>query len=1021
MKLGEYVFSGEASLTKNYHIWRGFKESDQTAVVAYFFAHELFAKEAGEKFLRDAHILAQKEHPGILIPLAAGRQDGRCFVVYPDIGAPISSFDTTTRAKPKEVLSIALQVVDALVFAEGREVSFHGHISPDNIIFDLKEGQARLALFGVLHRALDTDPSFISRFKDYRPRSLSPDEDKPEADEKTSEKEVKETGETLKDEEEETTGGEEDGEEEEKESDEGVEVEKEEWMIGPETDLYGLGLVMLDLLTGEPHGEILGPEELSNKDALLEVLGELDYIPMPVQEVLLRLLAPQRESRYEGYKQAREELGRLLGKDRGSITYDTFIFSTLFGGRFKPGSLVGTSACSRLYKAKDEEGEGTCLLKIIDLREYPILKEPFRNFLKQMATLEDHTLVKVRDVGTHFELGYIAMDEAGQSLEDLLIRRGMLPLQDAAHIVYQITKALEFLYFHNVQAYGGIKTTNIFLSANLGEVRIGDVFLSRFLLENGNLANTSAEYLSYSWLKDGEITRAGDFYQLGLIFYELLVGHPPYSFKVEDEIIRDHIEGDTMRVIQEAMISPDAKQVIMRLLDRNPASAYRTPEEIRRDIAAFMGWDKKEKIELPHIPFDFADVSIVGKNTKEKVEETLCYRLPAKGDRPRGFFTLLHGEGREIGDASGAVKLALDVVRESIFTPGGDPGNPAALLGSAPQTYLENVMDKVNKEVYRFAFRRGKLGGIGVSLMCGFIQDNTLFLLRAGENVAYFFSKGEFVDVPTLKGALQEERVVGERDVSLEEEPLEILGFGERFKLHHFKKRLKDGEQVVFLSGVLRERFSAAEIREFITSQDNPAISIELVEKNARRRRLEGTISAVLVNVGEITRFLEDASHRTTGNLARSYMESADQLLQDGKVDDAIRIYQRAIEHNPNYTTLHFKLGKAFKRSDLEERALGSFLKTIELDGKHIPAHTEAAMIYLTTKQPRQARNLLETVLARGVEDAEVYAHLALVSNRLRRTRDAIRYARRALELKPGHPLATQELLAANKGKLFRI
>ena len=150
-------------------------------------------------------------------------------------------------------------------------------------------------------------------------------------------------------------------------------------------------------------------------------------------------------------------------------------------------------------------------------------------------------------------------------------------------------------------------------------------------------------------------------------------------------------------------------------------------------------------------------------------------------------------------------------------------------------------------------------------------------------------------------------------------------------------------------------------------------------------------------------------------------MESADQLLQDGKVDDAIGIYQRAIEHNPNYTTLHFKLGKAFKRSDLDERALGSFLKTIELDGKHIPAHTEAAKIYLDTKQPRQARNLLETVLARGVEDAEVYAHLALVSNQLRRARDAVRYARRALELKPGHPLATQELLAANKGKLFRI
>ena len=1058
LKLGEFTFTGEIRANDYYSVWRGFRDADRSHVVAYIFNPAFVRSEKiGETLLRDAHILAQKPHPGVLTPLAAGRQKNRYFIVYSDKGAPLSTFDTTEKVKPREVLSIALQLLRALLFAADKDVPFHGHIHPENILFDIEAGRASLAVFGLVHAVHHASPESVAKFKGYLPYNLFGAKKDGSAAETAAEvetsggapEEANENGDggtadTIPDELQiappDTDGDFDLGEEDLFESvyeegdvnlvfSPGGEVQTvsengggigepaEGFDFGPSTDMFGIGLVMLELLTGRKYGDVLGPEELDSEEIVSKSLAKLEFIPIPVQEVIVRLVSPLRASRYPDYGKAVEDIARLLGEDEAAIAFESFIFSTLFGGRFKAGKLMTKGACSRIYAARDIEQQSKCILKIIDLKEHPELKEPFRNYFKQMLSLSDHTLVKVRDVGVHFEMGYIAMDDAGQSLEDLLIRRGMLPLHDAAYIIHQIAGALEFLYFNNVEAYGGLKPTNVFLSTNLREVKIGDVFLSRYFLEHGNIAGTSAEYFSHTWCGNGETTRAGDFYSLGLVFYELLVGHPPFSYKVEEEIIRDHVEGDTIRVVQDALIGVEAKQIIMRLLEKNPGAQYRTADEIRKDISAMMGWDKKEKLELPHIPFDFADVSVVGKNTKEKVEETICYRLPSKGDKPRGFFALIHGRSEELGDAGTVARLALESVREAVFTPGSDPSNPASLLSNEPEQYLTNLFDKVNQSVYRHAFRKGRLRKMSVSITCGFIQNNTLYLLQNGENATYYFHKGEYSDFRALKGAVLEERTGGRAETSLEEEPADVLGVAERFRVGCFKKRLKDAEQVIFLSRTLREKFSVAEIREFITSQDNPAISIELIEKNARRRRLEGTISAVLVNIGEVTRFVEESSHKHTGNLARSYMESADQLFHDGKVDEAITVYQKAIEHNSNYTTLHYKLGRAYHAKGLKERALGSFLTAIELDNQHIPAHIEASKIYLELKMNSHAYDLLGRLISRGVEDADVYAYAAAVCNRIRRPKEASEYGNAALELRPGHPVATKELMSAGKMK----
>jgi len=112
-------------------------------------------------------------------------------------------------------------------------------------------------------------------------------------------------------------------------------------------------------------------------------------------------------------------------------------------------------------------------------------------------------------------------------------------------------------------------------------------------------------------------------------------------------------------------------------------------------------------------------------------------------------------------------------------------------------------------------------------------------------------------------------------------------------------------------------------------------------------------------------------------------------------------------------------LALACAAKGLEERALGSFLTAIELDSRHIPAHVESAKIYMATKKFGSAHEMLAKILARGVEDADVFALMAATCNRLRRHREALDACQKALQIQPGHPLATQEQLTANRAKWF--
>jgi len=949
--------------------YSGFCLEDQSRALCILFDEERLSQDQLNELQRVTLILAQQENDNVLRPMAWGKHDGRHYAVFPDFGRPLSSYENLKPLPPAELLMILRRLLRALCFADAKQIHSHQSVRPASVMISLETSDVKLGFFG--YPLIDVAPQ-VRKLGD--PEGLL-DYFPPE--------------------------------------------ELIALVLAPQHyDLYALGLIALELATAQPAEEVLTTEQRLDAAALRETISRYEHLPLPVQELLYKLLTPVLDERYLGYQSALDDVVQLAGDEQKGLSFQTFILDTLINGRFKLGREIARGRVSQVYRAVDlhEGGDVPCVIKLIDLRSHPEMSEVFHTRFKALTMIKHDHLQEVYDVGIHFENGYVATEAAMLSLESLLIKRGTLPLTDAGRIIFQLCKALEGLHFNQIEYHGAIKPSNVFLSQDMRVVKLGDTLTAEYFLSQGNLNNVSAEYFNPEFINKTKCDARSDIYCLGLLFFEMLVGHPPFSFKIEQEIIQDHLSVAAATRVEPALISPEAKEIILRMLEKNPAARYQRVADLREELTVLLGYDKKEQVEIPNLFFDFAELNMVGKNAREKSEETLAIRLPAVHNRARGAVALLVGHGKVTGDASKAATSALSTIRELLFNPGTVSPEFAKLQKADPETFLCELLLQLNQRTYREAFGASKTRSFGLSAIVGIIQENTLYVAHTGDLQFMLLQHGELIDQVEDKWTITTERTLGNAETALSDEVYNRLGFGEMFHVGQLKRRLQDGDQLLMLSEAMIESLSVSEIRELVTSSSEPAQAIELVRSDSIRRRLEGTISCVLLNVGNVIAYADEGiSHAKKGMLARNFLAQGDTYLNDGRIDEAIEQFSQALEINPNFAIIHHHLGVAYTRKGLMSYALSCFERAIELNRKLSASYIEMTKILDQQRRQREILPLLREAVASGCRDADLYALLGHELIRVRNFDEAILYCTYALEEDPGHPRAFRDRMIATK------
>ena len=163
----------------------------------------------------------------------------------------------------------------------------------------------------------------------------------------------------------------------------------------------------------------------------------------------------------------------------------------------------------------------------------------------------------------------------------------------------ELLTALECLHNYDV-IYRDLKPENILLDYT-GHIALCDFGLCKLDMKKNDTTNTfcgTPEYLSPELLIGNGYSKVVDWWTLGVLLYEMMVGLPPFYSENTAEMYRK-ILTDPLRFPDElgqthALLSPEAKSILRVLLERDPLKRLGAngPDEIKRHpFFANINWE----------------------------------------------------------------------------------------------------------------------------------------------------------------------------------------------------------------------------------------------------------------------------------------------------------------------------------------------------------------------------------------------------------------------------------------------
>lgn len=255
-------------------------------------------------------------------------------------------------------------------------------------------------------------------------------------------------------------------------------------------------------------------------------------------------------------------------------------------GAYRLTKYVAKGGMGLVYLAEraDQTFRRRVAVKIINANTDQSLYHRFRREVQILADLKHPNLVGLYDAGQMRDgRPYIVMEFVeGQTLRDLLNRRGPLPPATVIEIIKQAAAGLQAAHEAGV-IHRDIKPANIAVTESSGKlaVKVLDfgVAARQDHYDSGVTATQGAigtlMYMSPEQLRAEELTPASDVYSLGLTAYELLTGRPANSGKSQAEIITNHLnETPSPPSRVSANIPASIDRAVMKALAKDPKNRY---------------------------------------------------------------------------------------------------------------------------------------------------------------------------------------------------------------------------------------------------------------------------------------------------------------------------------------------------------------------------------------------------------------------------------------------------------------
>lgn len=266
-------------------------------------------------------------------------------------------------------------------------------------------------------------------------------------------------------------------------------------------------------------------------------------------------------------------------------------------GKYEIEKEVGRGSMGAVFQAYDPYVDRQVAVKVAladalkDKTSGERFRKMFFNEAHTAGMLRHPNILDIFDAGVDDDKCYIVMElvKDGTTLKEHCRSDSLLPLNEAAEIVFKCAKALDYAHKQGV-IHRDIKPTNILLNREM-DVKLADFSIAH--IASADMTRTmpmgfvgSPRYMSPEQVTEDVITHQTDLFSLGIVAYELFTGHHPFGGESFSSLIHNVINEAPIAMTDYRSDLPEMlEKIIFKVLEKAPHNRYRTGLDFASDLS----------------------------------------------------------------------------------------------------------------------------------------------------------------------------------------------------------------------------------------------------------------------------------------------------------------------------------------------------------------------------------------------------------------------------------------------------
>ncbi|EXF24806.1 protein kinase [Nesterenkonia sp. AN1] len=276
------------------------------------------------------------------------------------------------------------------------------------------------------------------------------------------------------------------------------------------------------------------------------------------------------------------------------------VVGILMGERYQLTERIAIGGMGEVWKASDQVLGRTVAIKILK-EEYTgdeAFLRRFRAEARHTALLNHPGIADIYDYGEQSGSGYLVMELVpGRPLSVLLETDKTLSWEKTLSILAQTGRALQVAHDQGL-VHRDVKPGNLLITPTR-RVKITDFGIARLadqvpLTATGQVMGT-VQYLSPEQATGQHATGSSDIYALGIIGYEALVGHRPFTGESQIAIALKQVN-EPPPALPETVPEP-VRALIMSMLEKDPGKRPLTATKLAEAADALLRHDPESALK----------------------------------------------------------------------------------------------------------------------------------------------------------------------------------------------------------------------------------------------------------------------------------------------------------------------------------------------------------------------------------------------------------------------------------------